>query len=332
LSDVTAEQVGAVDGPATADRTVVGVVGLGDMGAGIAGSILRAGFKLVAFDLRPQAVEPLVAAGASASASLEDLTRTCDVICVVVVNDAQVDHVVRSLLADPRRTNAIVVNSTVIPKTVVDLDGPARAAGVSLVDAPVSGGGEKGALGTLTVIVGGDADAVAYCRPVLDAIGSEILHVGPLGAGVAGKLVNNLLSLGGNALQIEAMQLADAYGISEDAATSIITVSAGDSRGIRTWGRLDRIRTTHTLAGTPEIYEIFAKDVRCAAVAAGLRGVTLPLTAVIGDLIGPKMSARDGLLEARGDSAPIPRCAICNQELAFRYREGGRHPECVEAD
>jgi len=70
-------------------------------------------------------------------------------------------------------------------------------------------------------------------------------------------------------LQLEAMRLAAAYGISEDDATRFITVSAGDSRGIRTWGRLDRARRTHMLAGTPAMYDLASKDVRNAAIAAG---------------------------------------------------------------
>jgi 3-hydroxyisobutyrate dehydrogenase len=309
-------------------NTTVGVVGLGHMGGGIALSIIRAGFPVAVFDVRPQAVDALVLAGAKPSADLAALAADCDVVSVVVVDDGQVRTVVEGLLAARGRLRTIIVNSTVVPETVITLDALARAGGVALVDAPVSGGGEKGALGTLSIMIGADDDALAGCRPVLEAFGSKLFHVGPVGAGSAGKLVNNLLSLGGHVLQLEAMQLADAYGISEDTATEFVTASQGDSRGIRTWGRLDRIRQTHTLAGTPAIYEIFAKDLHCAAVAAGLRGVTLPATGVMAELIGPKMAARDKLLGSRADANPIPRCEACNQELAQPFRAAGTHPEC----
>jgi 3-hydroxyisobutyrate dehydrogenase-like beta-hydroxyacid dehydrogenase len=323
---------GAAGAPADAGlgpgTTVVGVIGIGDMGAGIARSVLRGGYPVVAHDLRPRAVEQLVAAGARAAGTVEELAASCDVACLVVVNDRQVEDVVTQLLRAPGRVRTVIVNSTVLPRTVMDLDERARAAGLALVDAPVSGGGEKGELGTLTVMIGGDEAAVTRCWPIFETMGSNLFHVGPVGAGSAGKLVNNLLSLGSHALQLEAMQLAGAYGISEDAVTRFVTVSAGDSRGIRTWGRLDRIRRTHTLAGTPEIYEIFAKDVRSAAVAAGHRSLTLPVAAVIGELIGAKMAARDRLLEAQEAVSPLPRCAVCNQELAAPFREAGTHPEC----
>jgi 3-hydroxyisobutyrate dehydrogenase len=313
---------------ATPANTTVGVVGIGDMGGGIARSILRAGFPVVVFDLRRDAVDSLISAGAKAAPTLAALADTCDVVSVVVVDDKQVQTVVGTFLRAPGRLRTIIVNSTVVPRTVVQLNDKAQTAGLGLVDAPVSGGGEKSALGTLSVIVGAEAEVLEQCRPVLEAFGSNLFHVGPVGAGSAGKLVNNLLSLGTHVLQLEAMQLADAYGISEDAATEFITASQGDSRGIRTWGRIDRIRRTHTLAGTPAMYEIFAKDLRCAAIAAGDRGVTLPATGVIAELIGPKMAARDELLRSRPDPGPSPRCRTCDQELAKPFRVAGTHPEC----
>ena len=75
------------------------------------------------------------------------------------------------------------------------------------------------------------------------------------------------------------------------------------------------------------MYEMTAKDVRYAATAAGLRGLTLPVTSVIGELIGPRLMARDQMLAARG-TGPIERCPVCKQELAYPFRVAGVHPEC----
>jgi len=205
----------------------------------------------------------------------------------------------------------------------------AKARGVSAIDAPVSGGAEKASAGTITVLIGGEQAAVQRCWRIFESFGKGLFHLGPIGAGSAGKLVNNLLSLGGNILILEAMQLADSYGISEDAVTEFITLGTGDSRNIRTWGRIDRARRSHTLAGTPAIYEIFSKDVKAAAMAAGQRGVVLPIAAGIGAMMADKMKARDQFLEARGLIVPLPRCTVCNQELATPYRKAGVHPECM---
>src|SRR5882757_1720050 len=310
------------------DNTTIGIVGLGDMGAAIASSIVRT-FPLIAFDLRKEAVDKLVALGAKRAESMQALADQCEVIILVVVDDKQVNQVVSELLRHPGKLHTIIVSSTVLPSTVVALREQASEVGLALIDAPVSGGAEKASAGTITVLIGGEEAAVRRCWPILQSFGRNLFHVGPIGAGSAAKLVNNLLSLGGNMLILEAMQLADAYGISEDAVTEFVTVSAGDSRNIRTWGRMDRARRSHTLAGTAALYEVFSKDVKAAAVAAGQRGVVLPIAASIGAMMGEKLKARDQRLEARALTAPIPRCSMCNQELAAPYRDAGVHPECA---
>jgi 3-hydroxyisobutyrate dehydrogenase-like beta-hydroxyacid dehydrogenase len=300
------------------------------MGAAIATSIVRT-FPVIAFDLRAEAVDKLVALGVRRADSLEALANQCDVLIVVVVDDEQVMQVVGELARHPGKLRTIIVSSTVLPSTVIALSEQAGKVGLDLIDAPVSGGAEKASRGIITVLIGGGRTPVLRCRRILESFGKDLFHIGPVGAGSAAKLVNNLLSLGGNMLILEAMQLADAYGISEDAVTEFVTVSAGDSRNIRTWGRMDRARRTHTLAGTPALYEVFSKDVKAAALAAGQRGVVLPIAASIGAMMGEKLKARDQRLQARGLTAPISRCSICNQELAAPYRDAGVHPECAFA-
>jgi 3-hydroxyisobutyrate dehydrogenase len=306
----------------------VGIIGLGDMGAAIASSVVRT-FPVIAFDLRKEAVDKLVALGARRADSVQALADQCEVVILVVVDDKQVNHVVGELLRHPGKLHTIIVSSTVLPSTVIALSEQASKVGLDLIDAPVSGGAERASVGTLTLLIGGEQAAVRRCWPILESFGRALFHLGPVGAGSAGKLVNNLLSLGGNILILEAMQLAEAYGISEDAVTEFIPLGTGDSRNIRTWGRIDRARRGHTLAGTPALYEIFSKDVKTAALAAGQRGVVLPIAAAIGATMADKLKARDQYLEARGLTGPLPRCTICNQELAAPYRKAGVHPECT---
>ncbi|MCW2799783.1 MAG: NAD(P)-dependent oxidoreductase [Aeromicrobium sp.] len=309
--------------------TRVGVVGVGAIGAGMCAAILNAGYHLTVYDVRPEAMAPLVSRGAHAAATLTELAAASEVVFVVVVGDELVTRVVDELCSGARSGSVLVISSTARPETCIGLEEVAARVGASIVDAPVSGGGGGEAAGRLTLLIGGADHAVSWCRPVLEVVGSRLFHLGPVGAGSAGKLVNNLLSLGTYALQLEAMQLADAYGISEDQATTFLTASGGDSRGIRSWGRLDRIRAeSGGPSGVPPMRALAEKDVRAAAMAAGTRGVVLPLAAVIGELIGSKMAERDRLVANRGRSE-IDRCAACGQELALPFRVGGIHPECA---
>jgi 3-hydroxyisobutyrate dehydrogenase-like beta-hydroxyacid dehydrogenase len=314
--------------PDPANSPVVGVVGLGDMGAAIAAAVLQK-FPLVAFDIRPVAVEKLVTAGARSARSVEEVAELSDVIIVVVVDDRQVTEVVGQILRSPGRTRSVVISSTVLPGTCLSLAEQAKAVGLTLIDAPVSGGAEKAQQGIITVLVGGEDAAVEKCRPVLSCFGKNLFHLGPVGAGSAGKLITNLLTLGGNMLQLEAMQFAAAHGITEDAVTEFLPLTTADSRGMRTWGRYDRMRQTHTLAGTPAMYEIFSKDMKVAAKAAGQRGLVLPIVSAVSAMIMEKARARDEYLAARGPTDPIPRCRICTLELAHPFREAGQHPECA---
>jgi len=314
--------------PNPAGSPVVGVIGLGDMGAAIAAAVLQK-FPLVALDIRPAAVEKLVAVGAQGARSVAEVAQLSDIIIILVVDDRQVTDVVGQILKNPGRTKYVVISSTVLPATCMSLGEHAKAVGLSVVDAPVSGGAEKASQGIITVLVGGEDAAVETCWPVLQSFGKHLFHLGPIGAGSAGKLITNLLTLGGNMLQLEAMQFAAAHGITEDAVTAFLPLTTADSRGMRTWGRYDRMRRTHTLAGTPAMYDIFSKDMKVAAKAAGQRGLVLPIVSAISAMIIEKAQARDAYLKAQGPTDPIPRCRICTLELAYPFREAGMHPECA---
>jgi len=191
----------------------------------------------------------------------------------------------------------------------------------------VNGGNEKASRGLLTLMIGGDETAARFCEPVFDAIGEHTFLVGPIGSGLVGKLVNNLIALGSYVLQLEAMQLADAYGVSEDMIAQVVSFSQGDNRGIRTWGSHDRKRRDRLAEGTVW-YDRPGRDLQEAAIAAGLKEVTLPITATIAQVFPSKLRERDRYLDAHPLSEPIPRCTVCDQELALPFREKGLHPEC----
>jgi 3-hydroxyisobutyrate dehydrogenase-like beta-hydroxyacid dehydrogenase len=306
----------------------IGIIGVGNMGGAIARSIVRNGFRLTVFDLRPEAVADLVELGATAAASISDVAARSKVVSVVVVSDDQVREAGRVIVNAAREGTIVLVHSTVRPSTVVDLAELGASKGVRVMDVSVNGGNEKAALGTLTLMVGGPEEQVQYCWPLFEAFGSNVFHMGPVGSGVVGKLVNNLIALGSYALQLEAMRLAAAYGLEEDDVTTAVIASMGDCRGIRTWGRHDRKRAIRAAEGT-DWSERMGRDLQEAAIAAGRREVSLPLTATIAEAMPTMLRRRDRELAERPPKAPVPLCALCDQELAAPFRERGVHPECT---
>jgi 3-hydroxyisobutyrate dehydrogenase/2-hydroxy-3-oxopropionate reductase len=126
------------------------------------------------------------------------------------------------------------------------------------------------------------------------------------------------------------MELGRAHGVTEDAIATFLPTTSGDSRVIRTWGRYDRMRHTHTLAGTDAMYGMFAKDMGIAAAAAGAQGVVLPLTSALSGMIIEKAKKRDNFLVDNNMLGPIPRCPVCTLELGFPYQKAGVHPDCAQ--
>lgn len=311
------------------NRHAVGVIGLGNMGGSMARALVTAGLDVMVFDLRDDLMAEFVSEGAAAASSVADLAGRCDIVSLVVVNDAQVDSVGDQVVAAAAPGTTLIVHSTVLPSTVVALSERAAVRGVGVFDAAVSGGPEKGVQGALTLMVGGDDALVDKCRPVLDAVGANVHHVGPVGSGSAVKLVNNMMTLGTYALAIEAMQLGAAYGLSEDAMTQVVTSAQGDSRVMRTWGRMDRIRRERVQAtGGDATHAYMAKDLMEAAIAGGQRHLVMPMASAAAVALPSKMAERDRGYDPANPGPPIPRCVTCGQELAAPFRPAGMHPEC----
>jgi 3-hydroxyisobutyrate dehydrogenase len=309
-------------------REQIGIVGVGNMGGAIGRSMLRDGFQLTAFDLSETARNAIAELGASLAPTLEAVAEKCKVVSIVVVTDQQVRDVGQQIVSQAPTGTIVLIHSTIRPGTVVDLAALGAERGVSVLDVSVNGGNEKAALGTLTLMVGGPADVVEYCWPLFESFGQNIFHMGPVGSGVVGKLVNNLIALGSYALQMEAMRLAASYGLEEDDVTGAVIASMGDNRGIRTWGRHDRKRAIRASQGV-DWSERMGRDLEEAAIAAGARGELLPVTAMIAEAMPTMIRRRDRELAKRPDQPVIPLCKICNQELAKVFRERGFHPECT---
>ncbi|QWF20969.1 NAD(P)-dependent oxidoreductase [Nocardioides sp. LMS-CY] len=186
--------------------TRVGFVGLGNIGRPMALRLAAAeGIELTVYDVVPEPVAELAAAGARPAASVGALADSSDVVCVMVRDDDQV----RAVAADVGDGAVLVVHSTVAPGTPAELE----AGGSTVLDAPVSGGPMGAAEGTLAVMVGGSDEAFVLARPALDAMSSYVVHAGPLGAGTRMKLARNLMHFVAFTAATEAQRLAEACGL-----------------------------------------------------------------------------------------------------------------------
>jgi 3-hydroxyisobutyrate dehydrogenase-like beta-hydroxyacid dehydrogenase len=274
-----------------ADRPTVGFVGLGNMGAPMAVNIAKAGFDLVVHDRRPQAVDDLVAAGARRAASVAEIAAQVDVLCTCVLYDHQVREIFLGedgILAHARPGLVAAVHSTVPPQTIEAIDEGATAAGVLLVDAPVSGASIAAEAGALTLIVGASDAALAGAAPVFEVVAEHVIRVGGPGMGQIAKLGNNIMALGNQLLAMEAVAFAEAFGLDRHRLFEVAAASTGASWAAANYAHFDRYGVEHTLAGTDELPHRLGKDLRYAVAIAQERRTSLPLTG-LGSALLPGM-------------------------------------------
>ena len=219
------------------------MLGLGIMGGGMAANLQKAGFPLTVYNRTAARTQQFVAAGASVAATPAELAAGCDVVLVCVSDTPDVEAVLfgpDGVAAGAAAGTLVVDASTIAPAATRDFAARLADQGVALVDAPVSGGAEGAKNGTLSIMVGGSAPDVERARPVLEAIGRTITHVGPVGAGQTCKLVNQVLVVVNMLAVSEALLLAEAGGL--DPGTAIEAVAGRCRRargcsptGVRRW-------------------------------------------------------------------------------------------------
>ncbi|MDP8977182.1 MAG: NAD(P)-dependent oxidoreductase [Actinomycetota bacterium] len=273
----------------------VGFVGLGNIGQPMALALVEAGFEVTVLDVREEATRPCAEAGARVASSPREVAESCELVAVAVVDDAQVESVVAGedgVLAAARPGGLVVLHSTLLPATVLSLSQRCAGAGVGVVDAPVSGGDAAAREGALTVMVGGDEADIERCRPLFDAIGEHTLVMGPVGAGAATKLAQQLMIYCNQLAALEAMRLAGAHGIDEERLARLAQLSTADSWVIRNWGFFDRLMREHPQAGSDELYRFFSKDLFDVVVTAREDGLSLPLAGVASQLVRPAFQQR----------------------------------------
>jgi 3-hydroxyisobutyrate dehydrogenase len=208
------------------DISAVAVIGLGAMGSRMARRLLDAGHELIVWNRRPARAEPLAALGAAEAASPAEATRRADaVIVMVAAPDAlrAVNEGADGVAEAATESTTVIQMSTVGPRPVERL-AEVLPAGTGLLDAPVLGSIDEAEAGALTVFVGGPEPLVERWRPLLSILGS-VVHVGPVGAGSSAKLVANSSLFGAIGVLGEALALAQALGLSREAAFEVLAVT-----------------------------------------------------------------------------------------------------------
>lgn len=260
--------------------TAVGLLGTGRMGGSMARALAAAGFEPVLWNRTSDAAERLAAElGGRAVGTPAEVARAADVCVTMLADGPAVDAVYAGpdgLLAGARPGNVLADASTVPPATIRAHAAAAWAAGAGIIDCPVSGSVALAEAGTLTLMVGGDPIDVERARPVLDALGTTVFHLGPLGSGAAMKLAVNTIIFGLNQAVAEGLVLAEAAGIARAAAYDVIAASAVGAPyvGYKRAAFLDP-------GGTPVAFaiDLATKDLRLIEELAGQVGVELPQAA-----------------------------------------------------
>ncbi|MEK7371332.1 MAG: 3-hydroxyisobutyrate dehydrogenase [candidate division NC10 bacterium] len=212
--------------------TRIGFIGVGTMGLPMAKNLLNKGFAVTAFDANPEAVTTAAAAGMAAAASAAECVATADIVITMLPSSPNVESVYTGdggVLAAARRGTLCVDMSTIDPAVSRRVAAAGKERGVRFIDAPVSGGVPRATDGTLAIMVGGETADVQEALPALQAMGANVIHVGPVGSGEVAKLCNNLIS-GVVAVAVsEAFRIAEGFGVDPKIVTEVISKSSGNT-------------------------------------------------------------------------------------------------------
>lgn len=258
----------------------IGFIGLGIMGRGMARNILNAGFPLTVWNRTASRADEFVAAGAKLAASPAELAAETEIILSCVSDTPDVEQVLlgEDGVVQGVKQGALVIDmSTISPQTTRSIGAQLGEKGASMLDAPVSGGSEGAAKGTLSIMVGGEAEHVERARPVFEAMGKTIVHVGALGDGQTVKLANQILVVGNTLAMCEALLFAQASGV--DVQKTYDAVKNGAAGSWMFTNRAPQILARDWRPGFT--IDLQAKDLRLALKAAEDVGAPLLGTAMI---------------------------------------------------
>lgn len=266
-------------------RPTVGIVGLGRMGGNVAAHLVDVGFEVHGYDVATEAREASAAAGVHVADDASAVAAAVDVVVTSLPTPASVRDAYlgdAGIIVGAGGGLAAIEMSTIDPDTTTAVAAAATEAGVQFVDAPVSGGPEEAAAGTLTAMIGGDEGVVESppVAPVIDALSNTAFHVGDVGAGHTAKLLNNVMSMGNLLLAMEAVSLGVDRGLDGERLLDALSNAGGSSNQFEK--RLPRVLNRNFEPGFS--VTLARKDLGLALDAAGGSDHSMPVTALIHQL------------------------------------------------
>jgi 2-hydroxy-3-oxopropionate reductase len=276
--------------------TTIAFIGLGTMGAPMARNLLAAGFDVVGYNRSPARTEAFAAGGGRAAGSVADAVAAADIVITMLPDSPDVTAVLSEpggVIASARPGTLVIDMSTIRPDVARAVAAAATEHGLRFLDAPVSGG-EQGAIdGALSVMVGGAPEDVAAARPVLDAVGTTIVHVGPAGSGQTVKAANQLIVAGTIELVAEALTFLSAHGVDLAAAVEVL---GGGLAGSTVLQRKGPAMLARNFAPGFRV-ELHHKDLGIFGDAAREAGVVAPLGASVAALMASLKAQGGGALD-----------------------------------
>jgi len=273
----------------------VGFIGLGGMGLPMAERVVKAGFQTITtFHKRREPADALAALGARVVAAPAQVARAADVIITIVPADAELKETVlgaNGLLEGFSSGKVLIDMTTATAMSLQEVERALAAVGGRVLDAPVSGGTTGAARGTLTIMVGGDAALLDECRPLLETMGSRIVHVGPVGQGKVVKMINQMMAAAHVLTIGEAFALGVRCGANPATLYEVIKDSSGYSR------MMDLRLPGFLLAGSFQPgfkLDLMKKDVNLALDSARAQGIPLLLASTVAQILSAASTAGKG--------------------------------------
>ncbi|MFW0794439.1 2-hydroxy-3-oxopropionate reductase [Gordonia sp. CPCC 205515] len=270
----------------------VAFIGLGVMGSPMAINMVRAGHTVIGFNRTRSRAEDLVNAGGTAADSIADAIDGADVVALMVPDSPDVEDVLTGddgVFAHATPGTVIVDFSSIRPDVATRLADDAATQGFSMLDAPVSGGEEGAIGGSLSIMVGGTADAFDRARPVLDAVGKTVVHVGPSGSGQTVKAANQLIVAANIQAVAEAIVFLEACGVDAAAAVQVLAGSTVLTQ------KAHRMIARDFAPGAR--IDLHHKDLGNVTAAAREAGVVTPLGSLMATLMASARANGDGSLD-----------------------------------
>ena len=261
----------------------IGFIGLGIMGRGMVNNLLQAGFSVCLWNRTTSRMDPFIEKGATAGTSPADVAAQSDLVITCVSDTGDVQAVINGpdgVLGALAPGSLVIDMSTISPQVTKELGDLIESKGSNMLDAPISGGSEGAANGTLSIMIGGEVEHVNRAMPCFEAMGKTITHVGPRGAGQAVKLVNQILVVVTMLGVSEALLFAEASGVDLERTLAAVTQGAAGS-----WMLSNRGPQVIERDWRPGFtIDLQQKDVRLVLEAADQLGVPLMGTSIIHQL------------------------------------------------